>query len=312
MKGNVVLAALAACVIFALVWFAWLHRASIAVLSPAGTIALQERDVLIATVALSALIVIPVFIMLFSFAWSFRAGGPEAHKRHNPNWDHTSWWTTEYMWWLPPASIVFILAVIAWQTSHSLDPYKPIISSNGSAPVTVEVIALDWKWLFIYPQQGIATVNFLEIPAQTPVHFMITADAPMNSFWIPSLGGQIMAMAGMTNQLYLEADKTGTFNGLSANISGEGFSGMTFQVKAVSQNDFAGWVNGVQHNPAALPLTQNEYTQLAKPSENVPPLSFSSIDPNVYTASVMHYMMPQMTATSSMPAMQGMSGMSDT
>ena len=290
MKGNLLLAWLAAFVIAALIFFAWLHRASISVLSPSGVVALHERTVLLATVGLSAIIVIPVFIMLFSFAWSYRAGGPESQKRHNPNWDHDSWWTTEYMWWLPPAAIVLILSVIAWQTSHSLDPYKPLASAN--APITVDVIALQWKWLFIYPQQGIATVNFLEIPENTPIHFLVTSDAPMNSFWIPSLGSQIMAMPGMTNQLYLEANNVGTFNGLSANISGKGFSGMTFQVKSVSPTDFNGWVNTVQNNSAAHALTQDEYGVLAQPSENVPALSFSSVDPNVYTASIMKYMMP--------------------
>ncbi len=292
MKGNLLLAWLAALVVAALVWFAWLHRASIALLSPSGIVALHERTVLLVTVGLSALIVIPVFIMLFSFAWHFRAGGEEAHKRHNPNWDHDSWWTTEYMWWLPPAAIVAILAVVAWQSSHALDPYKPLASAN--APVTIDVIALEWKWLFIYPQQGIATVNFLEIPENTPIHFMITSDAPMNSFWVPSLGGQIMAMQGMTNQLYLEADKPGTFRGLSANISGKGFSGMNFDVKAVSQDDFISWVTSVQHNPAAPALSQDEYAKLAVPSENVPELSFSSVDQNVYTASIMKYMMTPM------------------
>jgi cytochrome o ubiquinol oxidase subunit 2 len=297
MKRTFVLISIAVLLIVGMVVYAAMHFSSIPVLDPQGIIALRERFVLVTTIALCAIVVIPVFIMLFTFAWEFRASSPHATQDHAPNWDHDSWWTSEIVWWLIPSAIVIVLAVIAWQSAHALDPYKPIPSANP--PITVQVIALDWKWLFIYPQQGIATVNYLEFPVNTPVHFEITADAPMNSFWIPSLGGQIMAMAGMTNQLYLMADKIGTFNGLSANISGAGFAGMTFKVYSVSQSDFNTWVSTVQKTNN--PLSNSAYATLAEPSENVAPIYYSSIDPQLYTTSVMKYMMPAMP---SMPGMQ--------
>jgi cytochrome o ubiquinol oxidase subunit 2 len=293
MKRNFVLPIIAGLVMLGIILLAYIHRADISVLNPQGIIALQERGVFIATLALSAIVVVPIFIMLFAFAWKYRADSPKAIAKHSPNWDHDSWWTEEFVWWLVPGAIVIVLAVIAWQSSNQLDPYRPIVSQN--APVTVQVIALDWKWLFIYPQQNIATVNYLEIPENTPIHFDITADAPMNSFWIPSLGGQIMAMAGMTNQLYLLAAHTGTFRGLSANISGEGFSGMNFPVKSVSQIDFESWVSSVRSQQSTL--NSATYAALSEPSSNVPPGYYSSIDPQLYTATIMKYMM---AATSTM------------
>jgi cytochrome o ubiquinol oxidase subunit 2 len=307
MKRTFVLIGLVVLLIIGGVVYAALHFSSIPVLDPQGIIGKQERLVLVLTVALCAIVVIPVFVMLFSFAWTFRASSPNAFKEHSPNWDHDSWWTSEIVWWLVPSAIVVVLAVIAWQSAHALDPYKPIPSANP--PITVQVIALDWKWLFIYPQQGIATVNYLEFPVNTPVHFEITADAPMNSFWIPSLGGQIMAMAGMTNQLYLMTDKVGTFNGLSANISGAGFAGMNFKVYSVSQSDFSTWVSTVQKTNN--PLSSSTYTTLSQPSQNVLPIYYSSIDPQLYTTNVMKYMLApaqtsQQAATTTMPAMQGM------
>lgn len=310
MKRNFILPGLAALVVFGLVVFAWLHRAELQVLNPQGPVGLEERWVIGATIGLSALVVIPVFVILFLFAWQYRASHPQTTEKHDPNWDHDNW-LAEFVWWLVPLAIVICLSVIAWKTTHELDPFRPL---PGNSSVTVDVIALDWKWLFIYPYQGIASVNMVEFPANTPVHFYITSDAPMNSFWIPSLGGQIMAMPGMTTQLNLAADKIGDFDGRSSNISGDGFAGMTFTAKAVSQSDFAAWVSSVQKDHA--PLTPATYATLSEPSEYNPVSYYSSVDPELYTASVMKYMMPVSNASAQpasnavqqMPSMQ-MQGM---
>ncbi len=157
----------------------------------------------------------------------------QRQKSMTPIGDHNV--GIELVWWAIPFAIVIALSGITWTSSHDLDPYKPIISATP--PITIEVVALDWKWLFIYPQQGIATVNMVEFPAQTPINFVITADAPMNSLWIPQLAGQIYAMPGMSTQLHLESFSVGTYDGSSANLSGAGFSGMKFKAHAVSQAD---------------------------------------------------------------------------
>ncbi len=280
-----------------LVLFAWLHGSEIAVLDPKGPIALQERGVIGITILLCSFVVVPVFFILFFFSWKYRADSPEAKISHKPNWDHDNMFV-EFLWWLVPTIIVISLAVIAWKTAHQLDPFKPLTS--GNAPITVDVIALDWKWLFIYPQQNIASVNLVEFPENTPVHFYITSDAPVNSFWIPSLGGQIMAMPGMTTQLNLAASSIGNFNGFSAEISGDGFAGMAFTAKSVSSSDFAVWVQSVKQ-PNATPLNSTTYAALAKPSEYNPVSYYSPIDPELYTENVMKYMMPP---SDSMPGMQ--------
>ncbi|MDB5237479.1 MAG: cyoA [Parcubacteria group bacterium] len=296
MSRNIILTFIAAALIIGLAAFAYMHGANIAVLNPSGLIGAHEKSVILLTVLLSGIIVVPVFLMLFSFAWNYRADDPKAILHHAPEWDHSSWWTDEFVWWIVPAVIVFVLSIVAWQSSHTLDPYQPL--SSDVPAITVQVVALDWKWLFIYPQQGIASVNMLEFPANVPVHFEITADAPMNSFWIPKLGGQIMAMQGMTNKLNLMADKEGTYTGESANISGAGFSGMTFVAKAVSKDEFDAWV---QQQKAAEPLSAAAYAELAKPSSYVPPAYYSLPDPNLYTSIIMSYMMPDMPIRTQQP-----------
>ena len=279
--------------------YAYVAGASIPVLQPQGPVAAGERSVIIITLLLCAIVVVPVFVMLFYFAWKYRASNPDSHKHHVPEWDHLSG-TAEFVWWLVPTAIVVVLGVLAWQSSHALDPYKPLAGS--APPLEVEVVALDWKWLFIYPQQHIATVNMLELPVGTPVHFDITADAPMNSFWIPSLGGQIMAMPGMSTQLNLLASNAGTFRGLSGNISGRGFAGMSFAVQSVLEQTFAAWVAGVAQtqNPLTLPV----YTALSKDSIYNPPAYYSAVDQNLYTTIINKFMIPASeSSTSAMPGM---------
>jgi cytochrome o ubiquinol oxidase subunit 2 len=185
--------------------------------------------------------------------------------------------------------------VIIWDSSHRLDPYRPLSSANK--PLTIQVIALDWKWLFIYPTQGIATVNFVQFPVGTPVDFQITADAPMNSFWIPQLGSQIYAMPGMSTQLHLLADSGGNYYGSSANISGQGFAGMNFTARASSALAFRQWVTSVKASSSRLDV--NHYGQLAKPSQGNPVAYYASAANGLYDDVIAKYIGP----LGSMPGM---------
>jgi cytochrome o ubiquinol oxidase subunit 2 len=184
--------------------------------------------------------------------------------------------------------IIVILGVVTWQSSHELDPYKDLDSSV--APVNVQVVALQWKWLFIYPDQQIATVNELIIPEKTPINFTITSDAPMNSFWIPSLGSQVYAMSGMSTELRLMADKTGEYRGSSANISGTGFADMNFMAKSRTKADFDAWVQQTKHLDTGL--DEATYKTLAEPDVKERPLYYSLKDVDLYDKIIMKYMMP--------------------
>ena len=272
----------------------YVRSVNIPVLEPAGPIALAEKNVIIATLLLCALVVVPVYAMLFVFSWRYRADNPVAHAEHHPTWDHYNW-IAELVWWIIPACIIVVLGIIAWQSSNALDPYKPLQSDTPA--ITIEVVALDWKWLFIYPQQGIASVNLVEFPVNTPVHLYLTADAPMNAFWVPQLAGQIMVMPGMTTQLNLAASRTGDFDGSSANISGVGFSGMTFTARAVSQNEFAQWVASLQ--ASSTPLSQDSYTALAAPSEYNAVTYYAPVASDLFDSIVDKYMAPTITGSAS-------------
>ena len=270
---------------------------TVGVFDPQGPIAGQERDLIVLAIGVMLLIAIPMLILLYTFAWRYRAGNKKSADAYQP--DHVGSFGRQLLWWCIPATLIAVLAVINWKTTHALDPFAPIPSSTS--PFTVEVVALQWKWLFIYPQQGIATVNWLEFPARTPVHFLLTADAPMSSFWIPQLGSQIYAMSAMQTQLYLEASSTGEFVGKDTEINGAGYAGMTFTADAVSESDFNAWVAGVKASSSAPALTMGAYNALAAPSAYVPPAFYSSADPNLYDYVLMKYMVP-----SSSPVMTGM------
>ena len=259
----------------------YLGNTDIAVIHTAGPIAALEWRVILITVLLSGIVVVPVFWLLFYFAWKYRAGSPAAEAHHRPDWDHDSR-AAEIAWWLAPSAIIVVLSVVAWVSSHTLDPYKPL---PGGTPIEIQVVALEWKWLFIYPQEGIASVNMLEIPVGTPIHFSLTADAPMNSFWVPKLGGQIMVMPGMSTQLNLRADRAGEFSGSSANISGEGFSGMGFVVRAVTKDEYDVWVASVRTSSA--PLDASSYARLASPTSNNKMATYSLIDSHLYNEILM-------------------------
>jgi cytochrome o ubiquinol oxidase subunit 2 len=263
---------------------AYLHGQNIAILNPQGPIATKERNLMFFALLLSLVVVIPVFAMTFAIAWKYRESNTKA--KYRPDWDHNR--VVETIWWGIPSLLILILSVVAWNASHDLDPFKPLASNNPT--MTIQVVAMDWKWLFIYPAQDIATVNYVQFPAATPVDFQITSDAPMNSFWIPQLGGQIYAMPGMTTQLYLMANHPGNYRGSSANISGRGFAGMDFVAKSSSESDFNNWVTQVQSSPNSL--TTYEYSQLSQPSVNNPVAYFSTPSIGLYNGILMKYMAP--------------------
>lgn len=257
----------------------------IPVLNPKGLIGIKQRHLLITSSLLMLIVVIPVLVLTLFFAWRYRARHTKA--KYTPNWEHSH--LAESLWWGIPLVIIIILAVMTWRSSHELDPYKPIESSKKA--IEIQVVALQWKWLFIYPEQGIATVNWVQFPEKTPVHFEITADAPMNSFWIPQLGGQIYAMAAMRSHLHLIANEIGSFRGVSANFSGKGFSGMTFTAKSCSQQEFDAWVKTVKQS--SQPLTFDHYEQLAQPSENNPVKSYVLKQTDLFDRILMQYEAPK-------------------
>jgi cytochrome o ubiquinol oxidase subunit 2 len=257
---------------------------AIPVLETKGTIANQERDLIYITVILGILVVVPVFIMLFVIAWRYRASNTQAV--YQP--EFASHKGLEALWWGIPCAIILALAVITWISTHNLDPYKKLESSVQ--PITIQVVALQWKWLFIYPDQGIATVNYANIPNNTPIDLMITSDAPMNSFWVPALAGQVYAMAGMMTQLHIAADATGTYTGSSANISGKGFADMSFKINSMDSADFVSWTKeaGRSNNM----LDGNEYQKLASPTVDNETSTYVLMDSDLYNKNVMKYMSP--------------------
>jgi cytochrome o ubiquinol oxidase subunit 2 len=277
-------------IVLVVLWFlgiiAWyLHGKNFAVLNPAGQVASKERHLVIITVLLGLLVIIPVYIMTFAIAWRYREGNKKA--KYSPELAGNIY--AETLWWGIPTAIILVLSVIAWQSSHALDPFKPL-STPGKQPMIIEVVALDWKWLFIYPDQGVASVNYIQFPVGTPVDFYITADAPMNSLWIPQLGSQIYAMPGMSTQLHLVADKAGDYYGSSANISGAGFAGMHFTASATSQTAYNNWLQIAKSSPSQL--NANTYHRLAKPSQNNPTALYSAVDNNLFENILLKYMVP--------------------
>lgn len=236
-------------------------------LDPKGQVGIEQKNLILIAFGLMLLVVVPVIFMTLAFAWKYRASNKAA--KYTPDWSHST--KIEVAIWTIPVLIIIALGVVTYKTTHELDPYRPLVSDVK--PVQIDVVALDWKWLFIYPEQGIATVNKIVFPANTPVNFRVTSDSVMNSFFIPGLGGQIYAMAGMTTKLHLIANENGVFDGISANYSGAGFTGMKFKAVATSQADFEAWVNEVKQSPKQL--DKAEYESLAKASENNPVALYS-------------------------------------
>lgn len=263
----------------------FLQSVNIPVLDPKGLIAHEQRNLIIFTVILSLFVIIPVYTLTFVFAWRYR----EHHRtsRHAPDWEKNN--VIETVMWGIPIVIILILSIVTWRTSHSLDPFRPIESDKK--PLTVQVVSLQWKWLFIYPEQKIATVNYFQMPKDVPVVFEITSDAPMNSFWIPDLGGQIYSMNGMTTKLHLVAHELGRFKGSSANISGAGFADMQFVAEAVEPGDFIKWVSSIQHG-STNKLDLAEYEELAKPSSRVSTTEYVLAKEDLHRTIVMKHMAP--------------------
>jgi cytochrome o ubiquinol oxidase subunit 2 len=243
-------------------------------LDPKGPIALAERDLLFTAVALMLIVVIPVFVLTFWFAWRYRASNSNA--RYDPDWSYSA--RIDAVIWLVPALIVVALGVLVWTNTHKLDPFKRLASAVPQ--LEVEVVAQDWKWLFIYPAQKIAVVNQLVFPSQTPLSLRITSDTVMNSFFIPALGGQIFAMAGMETRLNLLADAPGRFVGQNTQYSGFGFSDQHFEAIAASQEDFDAWVAKVKQSPDRLDAAT--YRALAMPSSRHPVTYYSAVERNLF------------------------------
>ncbi len=244
------------------------------VLNPKGSIGVAEKSLISTATFTMLIVVVPVILMTLWFSWRYRASNRRA--KYAPKWAHST--AIEVVIWTVPSIIILCLGVLTWKTTHELDPYRPI--ESAVKPINVEVVALDWKWLFIYPDLGIASINQLAFPVGTPVHFMITSDSVMNSFFIPQLGSQIYAMAGMQTQLHLVADEAGDYAGVSANFSGKGFSDMKFRALATSPEQFNAWVQTVKASPGRLDM--NEYNTVAQPGEKEPVRYFSTIDPKLF------------------------------
>ena len=255
------------------------------ILDPKGQIGIDEKNLIIIATVLMLLVVVPVIVMTLYFAWKYR--DTQTHEIYAPKWAHSN--KIEAAVWAVPIVIVIILGVITWVSTQELDPYKPI--EGKGKHLTVEVVSLNWKWLFIYPEQGIATVNELVFPANVPVEYKITSESTMNSFFIPQLGSQIYSMAGMETKLHLIANEPGTFKGFSANYSGAGFTGMKFNAIATpTQAGFDKWVSDVKANSSANNLTHANYVELAKASENNPVAYYGKVDDGLFHTIVMKYM----------------------
>jgi cytochrome o ubiquinol oxidase subunit II len=254
------------------------------VLGPKGPVGRAEKLILFDATAIMLAVVIPVIVLTLAFAWWYRAGNTKA--RYRPDWEYSG--RLEMITWSIPALIVMFLGGMAWIGSHDLDPPRPLASKNP--PLEVDVVSMDWKWLFIYPGQKVGAVNELVVPVNTPIDFHLTSSSVMNSFFIPQLGSQIYAMAGMKTRLMLQADVPGVYIGRSAQFSGDGFSDMQFNVRAVSKEEFDKWVAQAQQQGS--PLDRDSYTSLLKPSHADAPRTFSSVDPGLFDFAMMATTMP--------------------
>jgi cytochrome o ubiquinol oxidase subunit II len=250
------------------------------VLTPAGPVGSAERLILFDSLAIMLAIVVPTILATLAFAWWWRAGNAKAVRR--PDFAYSG--RVELLVWSIPALTILFLGGIAWISSHELDPGKPLASAQGVKPLEVQVVSLDWKWLFIYPQQGVASINRLVIPTGAPVHFTLTSATVMNAFMAPSLGSQIYTMSGMATQLNLQADRPGRYEGLSAHLSGDGFSDMRFFVDAVPPAGFAAWVNGAR--AAGPALDEAAYRGLLKQSVPKGPYTYRDVRPGLFDAVV--------------------------
>jgi cytochrome o ubiquinol oxidase subunit II len=244
------------------------------VLDPQGPVSAAERLILLNATGIMLVVVVPVIMMTLSFAWWYRASNKRASYR--PDWSYSG--SVELVTWAVPAMVVILLAGVAWIGSHELDPAVKLKSDQTA--LRIQVVAMDWKWLFIYPQHGVATLNQVVVPAGTPVEFVITSATVMNAFFVPQLGTQIYAMPGMTTRLNLQADRPGDYAGLSSHFSGDGFSDMHFLLRALTAQEFANWLDGARGS--SLILGDVGYQELLLPTHNDSPQTFGKVEPMLY------------------------------
>lgn len=257
------------------------------VMKPHGDIARQQADLIVTATVLMLLIIVPVIALTLFFAWRYRQANTGA--AYDPEWDHST--KLELLIWGAPLAIIIALGTITWISTHKLDPFRPLDRIDaerpippGTEPLEVQVVAMDWKWLFIYPEQKVATVNELAAPLDRPIRFRITSTEVMNSFYVPALAGQVYAMPGMQTQLHAVINRTGNWEGFSANYSGAGFSHMRFRFLGLTEADFAGWVES--NRASGQTLDRAAYLALAKPSEREPVRRYALGDPQLFDAVV--------------------------
>jgi cytochrome o ubiquinol oxidase subunit II len=255
------------------------------VMKPHGDIAAQQAQLIITSTVLMLLIIVPVIALTFIFAWRYRQSNTEA--TYAPDWDHST--RLELLIWGAPLLIIIALGAITWISTHKLDPYRPLdridaarVVAPGTKPLVVQVVALDWKWLFVYPEQGIATVNELAAPVDRPIEFQITSSNVMNTFYVPALAGMIYAMPAMETKLHAVINRPGRYEGISANYSGAGFSDMRFAFLGLSDADFAKWVES--NKAPGQSLDRAAYRQLEQPSQREPVRRYASVEPGLYGA----------------------------
>ncbi|WP_414708764.1 ubiquinol oxidase subunit II [Ramlibacter sp.] len=256
-------------------------------MKPHGDIAVQQAQLIVTSTFLMLLIIVPVIALTLFFAFRYRQSNTEA--TYAPDWDHST--RLELIIWGAPLLIIIALGAITWISTHKLDPYRPLERIDAQRalpasvrPLVVNVVAMDWKWLFVLPEQGVATVNELAAPVDRPIEFRITASSVMNTFYVPALAGMVYAMPGMETRLNAVINRAGVYDGLSANYSGAGFSDMRFKFHGMTDAGFAAWVEA--HRAAAEPLTREAYLKLEQPSQREPVRRFASVDPGLWDAIV--------------------------
>lgn len=250
------------------------YAAAQSILQPVGPVGVQGKIILLDSLVIMLAVVIPTMVATLGFAWWFRASNTRAI--HMPDWNYSG--KLELLVWSIPTLVILFLGGLIWDSSHDLDPARPLASTVP--PLQVQVVAMDWKWLFIYPQQGVASINQLVVPAGTPLQFRITSASVFNSFFVPQLGSQIYAMPGMITQLNLQADRPGNVPGLSAQFSGDGFAGMEFNVQSMPQAQFAQWVAATRGTGPALDDTA--YRGLLRQSQNVQPYTYRMVQQGLF------------------------------
>ena len=269
----------------ALLLLPMLGGCNMVVMQPSGDIAIQQRDLIVISTILMLLIILPVMALTLFFAWKYRQSNTKAD--YAPDWDHSA--RLEIIIWSAPLAIIIALGTITWISTHKLDPYRPLDRIDaqttlpaGTKPLNVQVVALDWKWLFFYPDYGVATINELAAPVNVPITFSITSSSMMNAFYVPALAGQVYAMTGMQTKLHAVINQEGSYRGFSSNYSGHGFSHMRFTFLGLSQENFDTWINKARSDGGTL--GRAEYLEIEKPSEREPVRYFGNVDAGLYSA----------------------------